>query len=234
MSERMTLDSADPWLLHFTHIDNLPGIITGGLRPDSHKSPGVRECGQPRIKERRHARVVPVPPGGVVADYAPFYFAPRSPMLRSILGGQVGVYDSDQTHLVYLVTRLSQVTRQRLTWVASDRNAVLGTAKFTSDARTLADHIDWEIMRARYWGNTDSDGSRRERRMAELLVHGTVPWTTFSHVGVCCAERSGEAADLLTDSSSKIIVRPGWYFDVPGSCACHGIVTWGGGDLDDR
>nr|WP_243717767.1 DarT ssDNA thymidine ADP-ribosyltransferase family protein [Actinomadura sp. KC345] len=105
-----------------------------GLRSDKGRRPGVRECGQPSIKERRGKRPVPVPPGGAVADYAPFYFAARSPMLRSILGGKVERYDRDQTHLIYLVTRLSKVVGAGLYWVATDRNAVLDTAKFTSDA----------------------------------------------------------------------------------------------------
>lgn len=169
-----------------------------------------------------------------MADYAPFYFAARSPMLRSIVGGQVSCYGSDQSHLVYLVTRLSQVQRQGLMWVATDRNAVLGTAKFTSEVSALPHHVDWPLMEARYWGNTVDDGSRRERRMAELLVHGTVPWPLFSHLGVCCQRRSDKVADLLTGSSIKIVVRPGWYFDIPGSCSCRGVASWGGGEQDDR
>ena len=87
---------------------------------------------QPSIKERRRTRQVLDAPGGVVADYVPFYFAPRSPMLRSILGGQVRQYGKDQTDLIYLVTRLSAIVQHDLAWIATDRNAVLSTAKFTS------------------------------------------------------------------------------------------------------
>lgn len=230
------MDSADPWLLHFTHLDNLAEIASAGLLADNRRHGEVRQCGRPQIKERRRERAVPVPPGGVVADYAPFYFAPRSPMLRSILGGRVRQYDSDQTHLVYLVTRLSQVEHAGLSWVATDRNAVLKTARFTAEASALATHIDWDIMNARYWGNTPDDGSRRERRMAELLVHDGVPWTIFSHLGVCCGDRSGEVTDRLVDAhpAPKILVRPDWYFDVPTGCPCQGLWSWGGGESDDR
>ncbi|MWA05280.1 DUF4433 domain-containing protein [Actinomadura sp. LD22] len=230
------IDAADPWLLHFTHLDNLAEIARTGLLADNLRRADVHECGQPSIKERRRSRVVPVPPGGVVADYAPFYFAPRSPMLRSILGGKVRQYDSDQTHLVYLVTRLSRVAGAGLPWVATDRNAVLRPTRFTTDAAALAEHIDWEIMNARYWGNTPEDGSRRERRMAELLVHGNVPWRTFSHLAVCCNERAGEAAERLeaAPTTPRVLVRPDWYFDVPSGCPCQGVWSWGGGESDDR
>jgi hypothetical protein len=121
------MDSSDPWLLHFTPIDNLPGITERGLLADSEDRGQVRECGQPSIKERRRGRQVPTARGGVVADYVPFYFAPRSPMLRSILGGRVKEYRNDQTDLIYLVTRLSRVIEHDLAWVATDRNAVLDT-----------------------------------------------------------------------------------------------------------
>ncbi|GAA4240783.1 hypothetical protein GCM10022254_66860 [Actinomadura meridiana] len=201
------MDSIDPWLLHFTHLNNLVEIARTGLLADNRRGADVRECGQPTIKQRRRTRQVPLPPGGVVADYAPFYFAPRSPMLRSILGGRVEEYDSDQTHLVYLLAQLSRVESAGLAWVATDRNAVLQTARFTGDAADLAEHIDWEIMSARYWGNTPEDGSRRERRMAEFLVHGSVPWSVFSHLAVCCDERATEVADLLGEAQSKLSTR---------------------------
>lgn len=231
------MDPTDPWLLHFTAIDNLPGIIEHGLRADSLDRGPVRECGQPSIKERRRIRQVPGPQGGVVADYVPFYFAPRSPMLFSILGGRVKEYGTDQTDLIYLATRLSRVAQHRLAWIATDRNAVLGTAKFTSERERLAQHIDWAIMSDRYWGNTAEDGSRRERRMAELLVHHSVPWTVFSHVAACCGTRAAEVTTKLptiAGQTPKVLVRPGWYFYVPDKCPCQGRWKQEGGELRDR
>jgi hypothetical protein len=230
------MDASDPWLLHFTHIDNLPGIIGSGLLPDNHGRGDVTECGQPSIKERRRSRAVPLSPGGMVADYVPFYFAPRSPMLRSILGGRVKEYGGDQTHLIYLVTRLSHVIRYDLPWLATDSNAVLRTAKFTDERHRLADHIDWAIMEEQFWGNTAEDGSRRERRMAELLVHQSVPWPVLSHVAVCCAERASEvrAVAATTDHHLKMLVRPDWYFYVPGNCPCQGLWKQKGGQSHDH
>ncbi|XRQ09075.1 DarT ssDNA thymidine ADP-ribosyltransferase family protein [Actinomadura welshii] len=43
----------DPWLLHFTHLDNLTEIARRGLLSDKRRGLGVHECGQPSIKERR-------------------------------------------------------------------------------------------------------------------------------------------------------------------------------------
>ena len=64
--------------------------VAGGCRwqpPAGSRSSADRlttEVGQPDIKLKRRHRVVPIDPGGVVADYVPFYFAARSPMLGSI------------------------------------------------------------------------------------------------------------------------------------------------------
>lgn len=215
--------TSDPWLYHFTHVDNLPGIIAEGLLSDSQAGDAcVQEAGNPSIKERRRDRPVPLPPGGVVADYVPFYFAPRSPMLSSIVNGQVHEYRSDQTHLIYLLTRMSTIIGRGLPWIATDRNAVLATAKFADHLDQLSTHIDWEVIEAKYWANTASDGSRRERRMAELIIHQTVPWEAFTHLAVCCETRKTEVEGMLSTSSHvpAVVVRDGWYFDVPRSCAC--------------
>jgi hypothetical protein len=170
------IDTADPRLLHFTHVENLAGIAASGLVADQHKPTGTVECADLSIKERRRSQVVPAGPGGVVADYAPCYFAPRSPMLYRIHKGGVLTYSGRQDELVYLVSRVSRVRQHGLAWVATDRNAALTTAKYTDQAPRLPSHIDWEVMEALIWKDTPADGSRRERRMAEFLVHGALPW----------------------------------------------------------
>ncbi len=80
------------WLYHFTRIEHLASIARDGLCCDMEAHQPGRlsvEVGHLDIKERRRRRPVPLAPGGVVADYAPFYFAPRSPMLYRINAGDV-------------------------------------------------------------------------------------------------------------------------------------------------
>ncbi|PRY01649.1 uncharacterized protein DUF4433 [Allonocardiopsis opalescens] len=136
------MDIENPWLLHFTHVQNLPGIIAQGLLAGSREPDISIDCGEPDIKQRRRHRDVPIEPFGVVADYVPFYFAARSPMLRRIHGGGVRGYEHGQEPLVYLVTRLSRVISLGTPWVATDRNAALATARYTSAAMDIPTHID--------------------------------------------------------------------------------------------
>ena len=79
-------------LYHFTHVSHLATIVRDGLLCDAQAHVGDRlriEVGNREIKTQRRQRPVLCGPGGVVADYVPFYFAPRSPMLYAIKGGNV-------------------------------------------------------------------------------------------------------------------------------------------------
>lgn len=191
------MDTGNPWLLHFTHVDNLGGIAEHGLLADGMRPEPSVECAQSEIKQRRRGIAIPVGPEGTVADYAPFYFAPRSPMLYRIHSGGVPGYRYGQRPLVYLVTRASRVLMSGLPWVASDRNAAVATARFTDKAEVLPDHIDWSVMDAEYWHNTPEDGSRVQRRMAEFLVHSSVPWETFTQVYTYDEEVAERGAEVF-------------------------------------
>ena len=61
------------------------------------------------IKERRARKVVPVASGGTLADYVPFYFAPRSPMLFAIHKGAVEDYRESQREILHLVSSIDAV-----------------------------------------------------------------------------------------------------------------------------
>lgn len=88
-------------IYHITHGRNLAAIIAaGGLWCDAQiAARGLTPLGiaHQHIKERRKQRIVPCAAGGTLADYVPFYFAPRSPMLYAIHSGYVERYDGGQS-----------------------------------------------------------------------------------------------------------------------------------------
>ena len=92
------------------------------------------------------AVAVPLAPGGCVADYVPFYFAARSPMLYIISKGDVPTYSGGQDEIVYLVTSTEKVAQEGLRFVFTDRNAALGLARYGDDLQVLDDYLDWELM----------------------------------------------------------------------------------------
>lgn len=204
-------------LFHFTHFDNLRSVITCGLRSDSAlRADGsiAVEIGEDRIKEQRRCRTVPIGPGGVVADYVPFYFAARSPMLYTINKGNVAAYQDGQGPLVYLVTDVCRLQQAGCRFVFTDRNACYKTAAYSEDPADLGKLVDWTLMEGMMWQNTDADPDRMERRMAEFLVHRSVPFSAVMEVGVrsdAMASKVAQALGALGDPPPAI-VRPSWYY----------------------
>ncbi|MGL4745892.1 MAG: type II toxin-antitoxin system toxin DNA ADP-ribosyl transferase DarT [Dermatophilaceae bacterium] len=172
--------------------------------------------GYTSVKRQRAAQVVPCGSGGVVADYVPFYFAPRSPMLNTISRGNVSVEASDQDQIIYLVSSTQQFATLGVPVVTTDRNAALEHATFCDDDAALDDpgHVDWDLMQARIWNNDAEHTDRRERRMAECLVHQRVAWEAF--VGVAARSAGAEATVNGTVAtlgrSIRTRVLPDWYF----------------------
>lgn len=141
---------------HFTHLSTI--LQLGLLSDTAARRAGLiqTEIGNQEIKEMRRRRAVPVPPGGVVADYAPFYYAPRSPMMYLIDRGGVSSYAAGCDQLIYLMTTVERLAELGARLVFTDRNAVLGITEFTDDLARLDTLVDWSLMQAVMWNNTDT------------------------------------------------------------------------------
>lgn len=155
--------------------------------------------------------LVRVSPGGVVGDYVPFYFAPRSPMLYKIWRGGVATYQDGQEPLVYLVSSLRMVDQHGLPWVGSDGNFASPITEHVKEWARLEEVVDWPLMRQTYWNDTAEDGDRMRRRMAELLVHKSFPLECIEYIVV----KSQSIADVARKHVSDKIpvqVRNSWYY----------------------
>ncbi len=129
-------------IFRITHIWNVAWILDHGLHCDSSgiRDPDFVPIGGGDLVPKRKTRAVPVPPGGVLADYIPLYFIPRTPMLYSITaGGGVGVVQRPKAEIAVLVTSLPALSRHSIQFVFTDRHAMLATARFSSDPRSAAD-----------------------------------------------------------------------------------------------
>ena len=136
-------------------------------------------------------------------------------MLYSLYVGNVPTYEGDQDEIVYLVTDIDALEEHRRRLVFTDRNAVLGTARFSRNRTELDEHVDWQLMESPSWHESRWGQEGRERRMAEMLVYRLVPWAAF--LGV--ATRFGGAAAwrrhkrwLRFGVETFVGVRPEWYF----------------------
>jgi hypothetical protein len=154
----VSLDERDPRHHALHPHQNLPGILAAGcLRADNlvDRSSGLQvEAADLDIKASRKSVQVPLAPHGCVADYVPFYFAPRSPMLYRLYKGGVPNYAGGQDPLVYLISSAEAVAAAGASFVFSDGNCASAVTCFASDLTQIESVVDWEVMRAQMWANT--------------------------------------------------------------------------------
>jgi hypothetical protein len=204
-------------IYHITHIENLPTILAqAGLWCDRESARlGLTKIGiaHAHIKERRAKRVVPTGPGGTLADYVPFYFAPRSPMLFAIDRNQVAGYQGGQSAVVHLVSTAESVQASGRAFVFSDGHADMAISTYFSDLADLT-RLDWKIMKETYWNDTPSDGDRKRRRQAEFLMHEFFPWNLIGELGVMNEGMADRVNSLLAGTANVpvVSVRRGWYY----------------------
>jgi len=169
-----------------------------------------------RIQDRRSNKLVPCGAGGSLHDYVPFYFAPRSPMLYTINRGNVEGYSQGQQQILHLVTTAESVSDRGLAYAYTDGHAVMEYSDFYDDIEYLylEPIIDWELMEARYWSDTEEDPDRKRRRQAEFLVYQFFPWHLVNEIGVINSTIQSQVRNLLLKSVHKpnILVHRDWYY----------------------
>jgi ssDNA thymidine ADP-ribosyltransferase, DarT len=203
-------------IFRITHVDNVPWILENGLHCGSSNAydPRFVQIGNPDLITKRTGRSVPIPPGGTLHDYVPFYFTPFSPMLYNIKTGWNGITRRPMREIVILVSSLSALAAGGVSFVFTDRHAYLATAQFSSDLANLAARIDWQILQKRDFARDPDDPGKFERYQAEALAHGHVPLAALT--GIVCYGPKEETyvANLVQNAEIPLSVasRPTWFF----------------------
>ncbi len=204
-------------IYHITHINNLPSILnSGGLIANSRlrqQQSNYLDIAHGHIQDRRELTRVPCAALGCLHDYVPFYFAPRSPMLYAIHKQNTQGYSGGQNPVIYLVSQAQIIAANNLTFAFTDGHAVIAYSEFYDNLQRL-DMIDWAIMQAKYWNNTQEDGDRKRRRQAEFLVHQFCPWMLMLEVGVINNTMQLQVQQILQNFNSQIPVNiySNWYY----------------------
>jgi hypothetical protein len=211
-----------PWpsrataVFHITHVDNIARMAGSGVVKCDNMC--TRDAMDPvsiayaELKEKRTHWPVDVARGGTLADYVPFYYAPRSPMLYVISKGYVASYSGGQAEVAHLIFGAEDLARPD-GFVITDGHAATPLTKQFGDLARL-DQVDWPVMRDRYWFDTDDDGDRKRRRQAEFLVWGSVPFTAVKLIGVMTQAVAQHVRQGLavTPDPPEVVVRPDWYY----------------------
>lgn len=179
---------------HFTHLDNLPRILSIGFLCNNHpKFPKkCKSIAEPGIQDRRAAMAVPCAPGGVVHDYVPLYFGSLSPMLLGVINKK----NIDQLEVLYFEFPISLLTREDVIFTDASANTIV-PPNFYTDPADLA-NLNWAEIDSRKWESQSED--LRHQRMAEVLVHHRLDVKKASRVVVWNEEIRKRVLDDVKNS----------------------------------
>lgn len=215
-------------LFHITAIANLPQICTAGMLASRNHGAtngiNYQNIAHQGAQGVRAARALPNPPGGMIHDYVPFYFAPRSPMLRAIEGGKVADCPWRQADIIHFETTVTSVTANEKPFVFFDRNATLPYSQPYTELTKLG-VVAWDLLTetpqldgfCKYWQDIPANAryaDRMERQQAEFLVRDTVPLNQITRIGVINEQRAHEVGTILgaVGVNLQVDVMRDWYF----------------------
>jgi len=202
---------------HITHLDNLPRILAAGAlwcdRRVRDAQVEIRGIAYGHIKTRREGIVVPMGPGGTLADYVPFYFCPRAPMLYAIYRDQVPGIEGGQSRIAHLELDAEALIAAGLPCFHTDGNAASQPRRFHASADGLLG-LSWDVIRSTSWRDTPDDNDRKRRKQAEFLVHDRVDWSFVVRIGVMDAAAAAAARDMLAKQAHRPVVdiRRDWFY----------------------
>ena len=203
------------YIYRITHYKNLPFILENGLyAPNSEiKDQDFTPIGFPTLIASRTEKEIPLPPAGTLADYIPFYFTVKSPMLFVInQANDPEVIKTPQHEIIYLVTTLQKLQKYNCKFVFTDRHAKLAYAKFYNDINDI-NKLNWDIINSQQWGRQYGN-ERIEIKSAECLVHKFIPFEAF--LGIAC--KTQNIFDLINNELLKknknivVKIKENYYF----------------------
>jgi hypothetical protein len=160
---------AEIWLYRITHIANLEHDLLHGLHTaNSPKAnPDYLQIGDSTLITYRKDMAAPDPPGGTLADYIPFYFGPRSPMLYQIASGWEDIEKHPQDNIIYYISSIDQIRSARLKYFFTDGHGRSRTSTAYTDDKDLQ-KLDWDAIYATNWRSDETDLRRKEKKQAEF------------------------------------------------------------------
>ena len=194
-------------LFRMTHIENLRIILRDGMyAPNVKCYPDYINIGDESLIEQRGEFNVPIAPSGVLADYVPFYFGGRSPMLLNIKTGYRGVKQRNQQDIVYVCTHIDRVATACQDFCFTDGHAKDRLTAYFNNLSDL-DRVDWGVVEKSFWQSTEDDPDRMRRKQAEFLIKTYVPLNCLSGIIVLDEISKGKAEEMMRDAGVSLPIH---------------------------
>jgi ssDNA thymidine ADP-ribosyltransferase, DarT len=208
------LTAENALIFRITHKDNLPWILGNGLhcRDSSSRDTGFVNIGMTDLIDKRNTWAVPRKPGGMLSDYVPFYFTPRSMMAFNIHTGR-NVRQRDNAEIIILVTSLARLREQGVPFLITDKHACANNTYYSDDLADLS-RIDWKILQDSDFSRNNDDPDKTNRYQAEALVHKHMALNALLGVACCDGRQKAEVDALISKHrvNLQVHVQRGWYF----------------------
>jgi len=203
-------------IFRIVHVANVPWILEhDGLfcRSAQEQDPEYVNIGNTDLIERRARRQVPIPPGGSLSDYVPFYFTPFSIMMYNIKTGYGSITKRTNRDIVIFVSSIHRLSELALPFIFTDQHAYPVDTNFYNRVEDL-DRIDWRLLQCRNFKTDDDDPGKQLRYQAEALVHQRAPLQALLGIGCHDVEVKHDLELQLDRHGTKMSVKctPGWYF----------------------
>ncbi|SHL91435.1 DarT ssDNA thymidine ADP-ribosyltransferase family protein [Morganella morganii] len=181
-------------IYHFTHINNLSGLMKNGLLSNNNPSFPKENVSiaENEIQNRRSKMKVTCSPHGVVHDYVPLYFGSLSPMLLAVIKKK----KIDQSDIIYIEFPLSIIKKYSFVFTNASANTEV-PPDFFNDPKKL-NHLNWDEIDSKKW--SCKNDTLKHQRMAELLIKNSLPITEATRIVVW----SKEIKDKITKQSNNL------------------------------
>lgn len=190
-----------------THIENLRIILKDGMyAPNARWYPEYVNIGDENLIEQRGEFWVQIAPGGVLADYVPFYFGGCSPMLLNIKTGYRGIKQRDQREIIYLCTHIDRVVQACPEFCFTDGHAKDRLTAYFNNLVDL-DKVDWKAVDLSYWISTEEEPDNMRRKQAEFLVKSHVPLTCLSGIIVFDDSAAQVVNTIMKETGTRLPVH---------------------------
>ena len=211
----MNLSPEQAFIFRITHVDNVPWLLDHGLHCQSSSvhDPSFVPIGLAGLISKRTTRPVPAGPGGVLADYVPFYFTPSSIMLYNVTTGYGDVIRRPNAEIVILVGSLRDAAARGLRFVFTNGHAYPRETDFYDDLVDL-DKVDWPILQRRDFRRDPQDPAKLTRYQAEALLHQHVPLDALRGIACNAPATKDRIEREVAARALGVPVKclPSWYF----------------------
>lgn len=192
-----------------THIDNLEIILENGIVCKTHlnASPNYINIGNPEIIDVRNGTRVRVAHYGMLGEYVPFYFTPKSIMLYNIQSGfrHPVVAKRPPSEILVMRFRIDELCSLKNRWFFTDGQANDSATNHFHDLSEL-NSIDWNSIQNSKFSKTD-DYDRGRRYQAEFLVKDEVPLDKIESFVVYDEKSKIKVETILKKLGIKITVN---------------------------